>query len=887
MTQSPGLPPSETPAHPTGAHGAAAAMLSTLPGSDDVVGDPQVAPGSEFGRYRFVRRVGEGGMGVVYEARDRELDRAVAIKVLRWSGGAQQRAARLRREAQTMAKLAHQHIVSVFDVGDLGGDVFVAMEFVEGEDLARWLSRQRRPWREVVDVFLQAARGLEAAHAAGVVHRDFKPSNVMIGRDGRVRVLDFGLARTRAEEHADAEEHAGARVEEGSDDGAGLTETGAILGTPAYLAPAQLRGEVADALSDQYAFAVSLRQALTGSLPFSGDTAAKMYANILAGRVVPWPASAPPRRLRRLVARAMSLDAAARFPSMSDVIKELRAIRAAAKRRVFALTGVATLVVVAGVAGGLTRRLAGPERPSCDGGAALLADAWGPRVAGIVKQRFDASDSPSAAQLGGVVRDRLDAYARRWIEKRREVCRATFDRGEQSERVMMLRFGCLERRRDELTALTQLLQTADRGVVERSVSAVSDLTGLEPCDDVVGLESLAPLPTGVPERAALREVQAEVDRATALRRAGKYQEGLELIKPVLTRAEELKIPQLLAGALWAAAELENWGGDAGRAEALYRRAALVYAEIGDDAGLTGAWVTLVFVIGVLEGDTGQAAKVGEFARTLVARRREDRLLGELENNLGAIAYGAGRFDDATVHFKRALTLRRKVLGEEHPTVANTISNLGAVRRSLGDLEGAERLGREALELRQRLLGPVHSEVAGSLRNMAALEISKKNLPLARELETKAMEIYERANGKEHPEIANSLTNLGQTFVEENNHAAAVDYQTRALALYRSGLPARHPLIGKAAFSLAESLAQLHRYEESLPLAEEALAILDVPEGNPVDRAHAAYDVAFALGGLRRDLPRARTLMREALATYQQIENDVWSGAAQKWLEEHP
>lgn len=889
---------------------------ATLPGNDERRGEEVIAPGAELGRYQLLRRVGEGGMGVVYEAKDRELGRTVAIKVLRRAGvGAGQRArrARLVREAQTMAKLAHENLVPVFDVGELAGDLFVAMELVEGVDLARWLGEERRGWREVVKVFLQAARGLDAAHRAGVIHRDFKPSNAMVDERGRVRLLDFGLARDdgdgdgrgdeagrrRADEAREAQGPRGSSGPNGPNgDGLGalgsgaearpiaggtgaLTEAGAVLGTPAYLAPAQLRGEVADAQSDQYAFAVSLREALTGELPRPASPASS---------VPPWPARASselPRQLRKLVDRAMAPAPSARFGSMAEVTAALEDVLAAAKRRRVAVVATAAAVAVAVVASGVARMTAEPERPSCEGAHALLASAWSGEVSGRVSAQFARSGLPGAERAASSVRELLDRYAGRWIHKRREVCRATFERGEQSERVMALRFECLERRRAELAALSELLVRADRTAVNGALAAAHELGALESCDDVVALDSLAPPPRDPARARQVAEVQAEVDRLVAQRRAGQYQEGLAVAASVLGRAEALHHPPLLAHALFAYADLENWGGDATRSEELFRRAARLYAEVGDDAGLAHTWVTLVFVVGSLQGKPAEGAALGEFAATLVARRRDKVLEAQLENHLGAVRYGAGELEKSAAHFQRALALRRDVLGAEHLGVANTLANLGAVRRSQNRLDEAEALGQEGLALKTKLLGEDHPEVAVSFRNLAALAISKKEHGRARQLEEQAMAIHRRANGEVHFEVANSLNNLGQSYAEEGAHERALDYQERALAMYRQSLPSEHPLIGKALFALAETLDVLGRHADSLKHAEESLALLDKPGGNPVDRAHAAYQVAAALGALSRELPRARKLMTEARDAYRAIEAEEWLGLAERWLAAHP
>jgi serine/threonine protein kinase len=231
-----------------------------------------LARGTQVGRYVLLDAVGSGGMGVVYAAYDPELDRKVAIKLLRFdrlgSEAGERDRLRLQREAQAIARLSHPNVVHVYDVGTFGDQVFVAMEFVAGRTLRQWAEEEPRPWREVVDRFALAGRGLAAAHAAGLIHRDFKPDNVLLGDDGRVRVVDFGLARPAGQQPAPE----GERTPSGGTLAHPLTEWGVVVGTPAYMAPEQLRGEASDERSDQLSFCVSLYETLYGERPFPGGS---------------------------------------------------------------------------------------------------------------------------------------------------------------------------------------------------------------------------------------------------------------------------------------------------------------------------------------------------------------------------------------------------------------------------------------------------------------------------------------------------------------------------------------------------------------------------------------------------------------------------------------
>jgi tRNA A-37 threonylcarbamoyl transferase component Bud32 len=310
-----------------------------------------LAEGAEVGRFVIERVIGRGGMGVVYEARDRDLHRKVAIKVLAEDLAAHaDQQQRLLREARAMAQLSHPNVVSVYEVGITGGGlVFVAMELVDGTTLRQWMRREPRPtWREAVPLFLEAGAGLAAAHAAGIVHRDFKPENVMIGRDQRVRVGDFGLAR---EPDQSTTPSPIPRVLP-TTPLTRLTATGALAGTPAYMAPEQLHGNLADLGSDQFSFCVGLYEALFGERPFPGRSAVEL-ARAMDLEVRPPRAPAVPRAIVDVVLRGLRRDPDERYPAMSELLDALRAAYdRAAHARGKRLARMAAAIVGVGAAAG-------------------------------------------------------------------------------------------------------------------------------------------------------------------------------------------------------------------------------------------------------------------------------------------------------------------------------------------------------------------------------------------------------------------------------------------------------------------------------------------------------------------------------------------------------
>jgi len=277
-------------------------------------------PGA-IGRFEVLGRIGEGGMGVVYLGHDARLDRKVAIKLLR---GAVSRGAllRLEREAQAMAKVTHPNVVPIYevvDVDELG--VAVVMEYIEGSTASQWLRAEQRTWREVVALFLEASRGLEAAHAAGMVHRDFKADNVLVGRDGRVRVVDFGLARSASVGRAPDGEIGAVTLLD-----VGLTQQGALLGTPTHMSPEQFRGETVGPATDQFALAVALYRGVYGCLPFPGDDLPTIRASVLRGELGPPPSDRVPPALTAAIVRGLAHAPGDRWPSIEAFAKELERV---------------------------------------------------------------------------------------------------------------------------------------------------------------------------------------------------------------------------------------------------------------------------------------------------------------------------------------------------------------------------------------------------------------------------------------------------------------------------------------------------------------------------------------------------------------------------------
>jgi tRNA A-37 threonylcarbamoyl transferase component Bud32 len=339
----------------------------------------ELAPGTRVGRYEIETAIGRGAMGAVYAAQDPDLARRVAVKLLRADAlsedARQKMRVRLLREAQAMARLSHPEVITVYDVGAFGDQLFVAMEYVEGDTLRRWRAARHRRYEEILAVYERAGSGLAAAHEAGLVHRDFKPDNVLVGHDGRVRVTDFGLARSAAQppsgnrpvsDHAERSNERPLALT--------LTRTGSLLGTPAYMAPEQLRGDVADARSDVFSFCVALYEALYGERPFEGSTMQQLRRAIDEGAVRPSPViTRVPAWVRGVLLRGLRSAPEERYASMRALLTALREANARSRRRAWRASLVTTALLGAGAAAGYAR---GGSRSVHPGAPAAIAPGW-------------------------------------------------------------------------------------------------------------------------------------------------------------------------------------------------------------------------------------------------------------------------------------------------------------------------------------------------------------------------------------------------------------------------------------------------------------------------------------------------------------------------------
>jgi eukaryotic-like serine/threonine-protein kinase len=637
----------------------------------------RLARGATLGRYVIEALIGAGGMGVVYRARDPDLDRAVAIKQLGQVRSDWQWRARLLREAQAMARLAHPNVVTVYDVGLAEDGLFVAMEYVEGVTLRRWLAEPRTR-SEIVAAFIAAARGLHAAHLAGMVHRDFKPDNVLVSHDGRVRVTDFGLVRADASALVDPSEAArsGSRDHELADpatdpasdpashpDGAlardrpagaspiALTVDDAVMGTPGYIAPEQYERAAVDARTDQFSFGCALYEALYGRRAFLGGADAIQQA-VLAGRPLEHPRDLPVW-LRRILERALQRDPARRYRSMAELVAALEADPAIARRRrLIAITAVA--IAVAGIAGyaGLASRRADQRLAACREAPDELAGSWDAPRKAVIAAALGVSDRAGRARTWAALEPLVDRRAAGLRAARERTCLASV-RGEQSFELAAKRSACLDERRDELVTLAALMERGE-GDPANLITAARRLQTIDGCSDTDRLTREPAPPAGVIRRAMLRSVRASLGAARVMAAAGQLGRASEQAERAAEQARAAGNPALAAEATTEQAATIL---DAEKRWPLVWQAMRETAMAGTAQAHARAITTIARNFAA-EGKFDDAARWAGLAVGLAERAGDSHDLALALTVEGHVAWALGKAPDALAALERCATVAR-------------------------------------------------------------------------------------------------------------------------------------------------------------------------------------------------------------------------------------
>jgi len=805
--------------------------------------------GRTFGRYVVSGKLGSGAMGVVFAAFDPDLDRQVAIKLLHPRPGSDEEseAAQLLEEARAMARHSHPNVVTIHDVGTMDGRVFIAMEHVEGETMADWL-RTPRTAAKVLPTLIAAGEGLAAAHDQGLVHRDFKPENVMLGADGRVLVMDFGLAR----EHIDPDPAPASLNDERP--GAGdKTSTGFLVGTPAYMAPELFASKPADALSDQFAFCVSAYEALYGERPFKGNTPGALFIAMAEDGISEPPADRHvPVWIRRTLLRGLERDPALRYADMRALLSALGRRPTRARTWLLGLGGLATTAaVVVGATG----------RPTpCQGAQQHLDGVWDAQRSEAMRRAMEATGSAIGPDTVVRVTERLDRYTAEWVAMRRESCLATRVHGTQSESLGDLRLACLDQRLRGVEQVVSVLEHADQTVIRNAVSTVAGLEPLSSCADAASLETDLPIPD---DPQAVAELRARLDQVNALMMAGRFTDGIALADTLQETVADIDYIPVMAEVQLRRGNILAEAGQLGPAEDALSAAYFSALQVNHDFVAAEAASLLAYVVGYRNARHQEGREWGEHALASALRAKDPGLAeASARHNIGVVANAMGDDETATQNYTRAYELRVALLDPEHPDIARSLNALGNghFRRA----EYAEALDdyQTSLDIRERVFGPNHPEVAGALNNVALVLRLTGELPAARDALRRSVEIYTAALGESHPDVAQARNNLGRVLRGSGDPVAAAAEHRRALKIREVTQGADHPDVGDALVGLGRALSDSGEHAEAEAMHERALGLYERGFG-PTHTAvgDALLGLAVARLGLGRTLDAKAALVR--------------------------
>ncbi len=826
-------------------------------------------------------------MGTVYLAYDPELDRKVALKLLHGGTTAARRRA-LLMEAQAMAKLAHPNVVGVHDVGEHPHGVYIAMEFIEGVSLRAWLAAKRRSWREVLDVFVSAGHGLEAAHTQGLIHRDFKPDNVMVSEQGRVLVTDFGLARP-----TDAvETHA--------------------AGTPAYMAPEQAVASTLTPAADQFAFCVSLWEGVCGERPFEAPTYPELLRNVAEGRVrPPGPDRRMARWLKRALTRGMRAEPEERWSSMSTLLEALERGRGRWRWQL----ALGALVVLAIPVGFATARAQRRDREhqqrlaDCVSRGARIFDIWGAPAEAKLRSGLLATQVSFAQSSLETLVPWLDQYAQAWSSGREQAClHTTVHRDWTAERSDRATW-CLEDRRLQLEATVQQLTNGDANTARRAVRLVSYLDPVETCLDANLLERLQAPPQEIRDR--IRSIRGRLVEVDRLRHAGNSTDALAQAQATRAQAEALGWPPLQASTRMiegrclleagrfddARTVLTNTffeASDAGSLEVAFRAARSLirvhatlqqYREAEVWARHAEAIASDKIDLGGLDAAEGHylLAEVyrglGQYASAAVegelALEQRTRVLGAdhpitaaAGRTVGVVYQHQGRSRQALQMFDGADSIWRDVVGDvhpqvaglatlrgktllalgypeearavletslrdhgstlagDHPTIAKTLALLGRSQTALGDLDGAEDTLARAMAIHLARFGPRHRTVAAGMLDAAAVARERGQYDVAAELCMRAREILETVLNPDHPETSMAIEALADVYVAKGSFSDAVESRLAILARYERARGPTDPQLVLPLVALGRAQHRADLLAASRSSHRRALAILE-------------------------------------------------------------
>ena len=758
-------------------------------------------------------------MGAVYAAYDPELDRKIALKVLHPGARTGSHAReRLLREAQALARLSHPNVVAVHDVGVHDEQVFVAMEFIAGATLSATIEGRKPDNAEILRLYRAAGDGLAAAHRAGLVHRDFKPDNVMVGQDGRVRVVDFGLAQAAAESRTVPP---GSAPDLAAVARTGLTATGALMGTPAYMAPEQYLGQPTDARTDVVAFCVALYEHLHGRRPFQGDTLAELAESIVSGDLPDSPPGARvPGRLRRILLRGLAPDPAHRYPSMEALLADLdRELARPRRRRAWLLGGA--LGLTAALAGGLA--LWGPDRAAarCARTADEFAEVWSSDARDAGARAFAATGQPYAADAWTRTAARIDAWTAEWTEARRDACLEAARRAV-SPALVDRRAGCFDRQRARLGALLDVFAAADPKIVERAGEVVAGLPDSGECSTAALSVDGPPPPS--PERApAVDDLRRRLAAADTRFRATYAEAALAAVDELLEEARALGDKPVVAEAAAVAAEAYALLVRGDPAEERFLEAMTVAEAVGDTrrlATILPRWVR--FLVRVRSAFT-EARHADRRADALLERLGGDEalLFSALESR-ASLTHSVGDDIHAREHFEAAIALGERLYGPDSLRLADLHNNFGGMLAN-SDVAAARKELARAFEIWERTLGPDHPKIAYATSNLGRTASERQDMHEAERLYRDVYERFRRLDPA-HPHLGPTLSNIASAVEYIEGPERSLDLRRQALEHIRRNFGEEHTFTAQALLYLGTAEANAGHFDDARAHLEAGLVI---------------------------------------------------------------
>jgi tetratricopeptide (TPR) repeat protein len=886
-----------------------------------------------IGRFQILERIGQGGMGVVYAASDPQLERKVAIKVVRDLGGDEpeiERARRsLEREARATAGLRHPNVVTVYESGRFGDGFYVAMEFVDGGTLRSWLKQEPRRWPEIVSMFIGAGRGLHAAHAAGLAHCDFKPDNVLIGPDGRPQVSDFGLVRW-IESRAEAELEVTLSQ---TLDGAAGTLQSVIAGTPRYMAPEQRLGLPIGPRSDQFSFCVALYESLFDAPPYVREEGQTFADPGVLGRA--HARTDVPGSIVRTILVGLSLAPEARHDSMTTLVERLERALASRRRRPWWAAGA----LAAAVTGGVGYAMAEDPVDPCEGAAQAIDELWSDDAREAVREQLLASGPETrASRVTGL----LDAYAEQWGAMRRASCEATHHAGEQSPELFELRTACLDRRRNALGSLVERVRAGDEAILRQVVSVAEAMPPVAECEaEHIRVHQLVDAGATHNERthsleselAATRAIQ-RIDETELLAARGDPKAAIELLRDIEAQAREAGLVYVEASAINLRVRHElSLGVTTGAIAELRRALALAVAtrdstsaaysvslmlfarQLGAEdpidtdllLPLGRAWASNSVEPAIRTGllDLGESELLAGEGRMDDALRLIDasveRLRTEghadhgttllLRGRRGQLLLEADRPKEAIASLTETLETARALLGPGDLMVGDMVVNLGEAHRLVGDLDAALACYAEAQRIFTETLGPGTFRSAQLLGSLASTHHKRKDFAAAREAFEASIAINERLYGRGHVSLAPALNQLAELELELKAYEAGLAHAKEAVASIVASLGPEHPYaalfsitVGKLELALGDAPGAV----ATLTAAHQALFAND--QLSPMWRGEAAFFLSRAvLGADPTRRAEVDAMTRQAIAEYERAQSDSAPGTIdeiQAWRSAH-